>query len=114
MAIGRSRDLKPAPIAEKTTKNQRASNRPLLFHRNGDENMAEQTSFKTRVKEIAITLSKKYKEVFVDHQYLICSKGFKKEIAIFFQPKKTIFFILLELIQIYLLHLFLINAMMER
>lgn len=40
--------------------------------------MAEQTSFKTRVKEIAITESKKYKDVFVDHQYLICSKGFKK------------------------------------
>ena len=114
MSIGRSRDLKPAPIAEKTAKNQRASNRPLLFHRNRDENMAEQTSFKTRVKEIAITLSKKYKEVFVDHQYLICSKGFKKEITIFFQPKKIIFFILLELIQIYLPHLFLINAMMER
>ena len=40
--------------------------------------MAEQTSFKTRVKEIAITESKNYKDVFVDHQYLICSKGFKK------------------------------------
>ena len=40
--------------------------------------MAEQTSFKTRVKEIAITESKKYKDVFVDHQYLIYSKGFKK------------------------------------
>ena len=78
MSIGRSRDLKPAPIAEITAKNQRASNRPLLFHRNGDENMAEQTPFKTRVKEIAITESKKYKEIFVDHQYLICSKGFKK------------------------------------
>lgn len=75
---GRYGDLKPAPIVEITAKNQRASNRPLLFHRNGNENMAEQTSFKTRVKEIAITESKKYKEVFVDHQYLICSKGFKK------------------------------------
>lgn len=62
MSIGRSRDLKPAPIAEKTAKNQRASNRPLLFHRNGDENMAEQTSFKTRVKEIAITESKNIKK----------------------------------------------------
>ena len=37
-----------------------------------------QTSFKKRVKEIAINESKKYKEVFVDHQYLLCSKGFKK------------------------------------
>ena len=57
MSIGRSRDLKPAPIAEITAKNQRASNRPLLFHRNGDENMAEQTPFKTRVKEFSITES---------------------------------------------------------
>lgn len=38
MSIDQSRDLKPAPIAEITAKNQRASNHPLLFHRNKDEN----------------------------------------------------------------------------
>lgn len=37
-----------------------------------------QTSFKTRVKEIAIKEAKKYKEVFIDHQYLLYSKGFQK------------------------------------
>ena len=41
--------------------------------------MVKQTSFKTRVKEIAITESKRYKEVFIDHQYLICSKDFHKK-----------------------------------
>lgn len=114
MSIGRSRDLKPAPIAEITAKNQRASNRPLLFYRNGDENMAEQTSFKTRVIEIAITESRKYKEVFVDHQYLICSKVSKKETIIFYLLKKIIFSISLESTQIYLPLPFLINAMMDR
>lgn len=79
MSIGRSRDLKPAPIAETTAKNRRAITRPLLFYRNGDKNMVKQTSFKTRVKEIAITESKRYKEVFIDHQYLICSKDFHKK-----------------------------------
>lgn len=96
MSIDRSRDLKPAPIAERTAKNRRVITRPLLFHRNGDKNMVKQTSFKTRVKEIAITESKKYKEVFVDHQYLICSKDFKKKITIFLQQKKIIFSILME------------------
>ncbi len=42
--------------------------------------MVEQTSFKIRVKEITITESKKYKEVFVTHQYLIRSKDFKKKL----------------------------------
>lgn len=96
MSIGRSRDLKPAPIAERTVKNRWAITRPLLFHRNGDKNMVKQTSFKTRVKEIAITESKRYKEVFVDHQYLICSKDFKKKITIFLQQKRIIFSILME------------------
>ena len=40
--------------------------------------MAKQISFKTRVKQIAIAESKKYKDLFIDHQYLICSKKFQK------------------------------------
>lgn len=78
MSIGRSRDLKPAPIAEITAKNHRASNRLLLFHGKGNKSMVEHSSFKTRIKEIVIIEAKKYKAVFVDYQYLICSKGFKK------------------------------------
>lgn len=40
--------------------------------------MAKQVSFKTRVKRIAIAESKKYKDLLIDHQYLICSKQFQK------------------------------------
>lgn len=57
--------------------------------------MVEQTSFKIRVKEITITESKKYKEVFVTHQYLIRSKDFKKNYYIL-AAKKIIFSILVE------------------
>lgn len=41
--------------------------------------MAEQTSFKSRVKQTIIEESKKYKEIFVDYQYLICSQAFRKK-----------------------------------
>ena len=63
--------------------------------------MVEQTSFKIRVKEITITESKKYKEVFVTHLYLIRSKDFKKKL-LYSCSKKDNF-----------LHLSGINAMME-
>lgn len=38
--------------------------------------MAEQKSFKTRVKEEAIKCSKIYKSLFVDYDYLLCSDAF--------------------------------------
>lgn len=40
------------------------------------KNMAEQKSFKTRVKEEAIKCSKIYKSLFVDYDYLLCSDAF--------------------------------------
>lgn len=40
--------------------------------------MAEQKSFKTRVKEEAIKCSRIYKELFVDYDYLLCSDVFAK------------------------------------
>lgn len=40
--------------------------------------MAEQKSFKTRVKEEAIKCSKLYKKLFVDYDYLLCSDAFTK------------------------------------
>lgn len=41
--------------------------------------MAEQKSFKERVKEEAITNAKMFKEFFVDCEYLICSEAFEKK-----------------------------------
>lgn len=38
--------------------------------------MAEQKSFKTRVKEEAVRCSKIYKDLFVDYDYLLCSEVF--------------------------------------
>lgn len=40
--------------------------------------MAEQKSFKTKVKEEAIRCSKLYKSLFVDYDYLLCSDAFTK------------------------------------
>ena len=40
--------------------------------------MAEQKSFKERVKEEAIVNAKMFKEFFVDCEYLVCSEAFKK------------------------------------
>lgn len=40
--------------------------------------MAEQKSFKTRVKEEVIKCSKLYKSLFVDYDYLICSDAFAR------------------------------------
>ncbi len=38
--------------------------------------MAEQKSFKTRVKEEVVRCSKIYKDLFVDYDYLLCSEVF--------------------------------------
>ena len=74
--------------------------------------MVEQTSFKIRVKEITITESKKYKEVFVTHQYLIRSKDFKKKLLYSCSKKDN--FLHLSGINVNLSTAsFLINAMME-
>ena len=40
--------------------------------------MAEQKSFKERVKEEAIVNAKMFKEYFVDCEYLVCSEAFEK------------------------------------
>lgn len=40
--------------------------------------MAEQKSFKERVKEEAIVNAKMFKEFFVDCEYLVCSEAFEK------------------------------------
>ena len=40
--------------------------------------MAEQKSFKERVKEEAIVNAKMFKEFFVDCEYLVCSDAFEK------------------------------------
>ena len=40
--------------------------------------MAEQKSFKERVKDTMIQNATRYKEYYVDYEYLICSKAFKK------------------------------------
>ncbi len=75
--------------------------------------MVEQTSFKIRVKEITITESKKYKEVFVTHQYLIRSKDFKKKLLYSCSKKDN--FLHLSGINVNLSAAsFLINAIMER
>lgn len=74
--------------------------------------MVEQTSFKIRVKEITITESKKYKEVFVTHLYLIRSKDFKKKLLYSCSKKDN--FLHLSGINVNLSAAsFLINAMME-
>lgn len=75
--------------------------------------MAKQVSFKTRVKRIAIAESKKYKDLLIDHQYLICSKQFQKRDYYIISGEKDNFLTLLESILIYLLLHFLTNAMME-
>lgn len=36
-------------------------------------------SFKTRVKNVAITEAKFYKEIFIDNEYLICSAAFQEQ-----------------------------------
>ncbi|MDM0964522.1 PBECR4 domain-containing protein [Clostridium perfringens] len=41
--------------------------------------MEEVISFKTRVKNVAINESKLYESVFVNYEYLICSKAFEKQ-----------------------------------
>lgn len=75
-------------------KNQRAIN-PLYDFIETKMNIWLNKLFKIRVKEITITESKKYKEVFVTHQYLIRSKDFKKKL-LYSCSKKIIFSILVE------------------
>lgn len=40
--------------------------------------MAEKKSFKERVKEVAITNAREYKEYYIDYEYLLCSQAFIK------------------------------------
>lgn len=40
--------------------------------------MKEEVSFKTRVKDIAIMQAKLYKNIFIDYEYLVCSRAFIK------------------------------------
>lgn len=49
----------------------------LLFYTHGGK-MAEQKSFKERVKEAVIQNATLYKEYYVDYEYLLCSKAFVK------------------------------------
>lgn len=77
-SVGRDEDLKLIPIAEITAKNPRetaVSSFPLIVY--GDIHM-ETVSFKERVAQAAIDQAKKYKDVFVDNEYLLCSEAFVK------------------------------------
>lgn len=75
--------------------------------------MAKQIPFKTRVKQIAIAESKKYKDLFIDHQYLICSKKFQKRDYYIISGEKDNFLHLVGINTYLSAAAFLINAMME-
>ena len=66
--------------------------------------MAEQKSFKERVKEEAIVNAKMFKEFFVDCEYLVCSDAFEKNpyyayglqlLDLYYLTLQTILFIIL-------------------
>lgn len=67
----RNGDLKPVSIAEKTVKNQRASNRPIFLE------VFMKTTFKEWVRTELINCAKLYNEKFLKYDYLIISNDFK-------------------------------------
>ncbi len=86
---GRDEDLKLIPIAEKTVKNRRKGwLRSSFFHtisrqmKRGsgcyEGAMRAGESFKERIRQEAIKEAKRYKEIYVDYEYLICSEAFAK------------------------------------
>lgn len=75
---GRNGDLKPISMAEITAKNQNGMTMSSLLLLKGFAKM-DKISFKERVRQTVITCSKKYKNNFVDYDYLVCSKAFYKQ-----------------------------------